>query len=71
MEFLKYARARSGMTQQDLANVMRVCLTTVSNWECGRVLPRKRDWELLAQVLGDDTLPSQFAALASKQKGVA
>lgn len=51
-EILKQFRVREGMSQQRLADALRVHRNTISNWECGNELPKTRPTVLtLADVL--------------------
>ena len=59
MEFkdvVKMRRIELGMTQPDLAYVLKVCPATVSLWERGRTKPTFNSLTALSNVLG---LPEQ------------
>ena len=51
-EVLRSRRAEQGLSQFDIANVLRVTQQTVSRWESGEAVPRPRRLAELAAVLG-------------------
>ncbi len=62
---LKEARNRAGLTQQDIADKLKIDRSSVAKWESGEVMPRADKLKQLSEILGctiDDLL--------SEQKGV-
>lgn len=59
--FLKEARAKAKMTQQDVAVALGISVSAVVRWESGKCLPRRRDREALARVLGDESLVAKLS----------
>lgn len=49
-------RKEKNMTQQQLANSLRISNKTISKWECGNGAPDVSLWEELSSVLGADVL---------------
>ncbi|MCM1172112.1 MAG: helix-turn-helix transcriptional regulator [Clostridium sp.] len=47
---LAAARVNAGLTQEDVANIMKVTKRTVINWEHGKVIPSLATTEKLAQI---------------------
>lgn len=50
-ERIKAARKRAGMTQQDLADRLKISYVGVSQWESGRRNPKKGTLERIAEIL--------------------
>lgn len=48
-------RERGGVTQMELARRLGVTQTTISNWEVGRVRPRRQEAERLAALLSEES----------------
>lgn len=49
---LKSARIKAGMTQEQIASLVGVAVTTYSNWELGKREPNVLKIKALARVLG-------------------
>lgn len=49
---IKAIRKTRGLSQQQLADIMNVTRSTISNWECGRRSPHLMELEILANKLG-------------------
>lgn len=49
---LKALRHTKGLTQQDLANILNIKRSTISNYEIGRRSPHLSELQRLAEVLG-------------------
>jgi transcriptional regulator with XRE-family HTH domain len=47
----KETRLRRGLSQAQIATVLKVTVETVSNWECGRSTPTITLWQKLADLL--------------------
>jgi putative transcriptional regulator len=52
MTNLRHHRRARGMRQSDLADLLRVDQTTVSLWENGQALPRRRSAAALQAIFG-------------------
>lgn len=51
---LKAARVNAGLSQQDLANVIGVHVSTIVNWENAKTSPKMTDFEKLCDCLKVD-----------------
>lgn len=49
---LAAARVNAGMTQEDVARVMRVSKSTIVNWEKGKVIPGIPEIEMMSRLYG-------------------
>ena len=49
---IKDARIKIGLNQTELANILKVRPSTISNWESGRVLPSVEKIQTISSVLG-------------------
>lgn len=47
---LAAARVNAGMTQEDVAKVMKISKTTIVNWEKGRVVPGIPEMEMMSRL---------------------
>lgn len=50
---LKVARARSGLSRHELAELLGVSYTTIANWECGRYAPDLSSLLMMMEVCPD------------------
>ena len=55
-EKLKAARKRTGMSQAELAELIGVTVRSFTDYECGRMIPRMKKIDKLAEALGVTTL---------------
>jgi transcriptional regulator with XRE-family HTH domain len=56
------ARKAAGMTQQDLAEKLRVSVRAVSNWETGEAVPLRSIQESIRRILGAEVAFPKRAA---------
>ncbi len=47
---LAAARVNAGMTQEEVAKVMKISKTTIVNWEKGRVVPGIPEMEMMSRL---------------------
>lgn len=57
---LEAARVNAGLTQKDLAEYLKVTVTTVSNWEKGITEPTATQFRAISEVSG---IPMDFLFL--------
>ena len=50
--YIKHYRERAGMTQNELAQLLRLNQTAVSQWETGETMPSADKLPQLARILG-------------------
>lgn len=62
-------RESKGMSQEDLANILRVRAMTVSRWERGTAMPWPSQWEKIKLQTG--VTPEQLAAFRAGKGAVA
>lgn len=55
-QLILHLRKEKNMTQQQLADSLRISNKTISKWECGNGAPDVSLWEKLSSVLGADVL---------------
>lgn len=55
-QLILHLRKEKNMTQQQLADSLRISNKTISKWECGNGVPDVSLWEELSSVLGADVL---------------
>ncbi len=53
---LKECRKRAGLSQEELASRIGVTQRSLTDYECGRAVPRRRRIERMADILGVTTL---------------
>lgn len=61
---LKEARNKAGLTQQDIADKLKIDRSSVAKWESGEVMPRADKLKQLSEILG-----CTIDNLLSEQKG--
>lgn len=49
---LRNWRERHGLSQQAVADMLKVDDLTVSRWECGHTEPQKRHWDQIERITG-------------------
>lgn len=47
---LAAARVNAGMTQEDVAGMMRISKQTLLNWEKGKVIPKPAQLEMMCRI---------------------
>ena len=47
---LAAARVNAGLTQLDVANLMKLSKQTIVNWESGKVIPKIAQLEMLSRI---------------------
>lgn len=52
MNKLKACRERASLTQQELADILKVDRSAISKWETGEFLPRAEKLPAIAEALG-------------------
>lgn len=52
MNKLKACRERASMTQQELADILKIDRSAISKWETGEFLPRTEKLPAIAKALG-------------------
>jgi len=50
-------RKAQGATQQDLADALNVSQSTITDWERGKTRPRRRLFERITNILGEEIIP--------------
>lgn len=61
---LKEARSKAGLTQQDIADKLKVDRSSVAKWESGEAMPRVDKLKQLSEILGctiDELLSAPIA----------
>lgn len=58
---LPVMRAQAGLSQRDLADLVGVTATTISNWERGTSQPRGQTLARLQSIIGGDSVPGPVA----------
>ena len=57
------ARVNAGLTQEDVARIMKISKATIINWEKGRIIPKPAQFKMYCEVVGIDedliSLPSR------------
>jgi transcriptional regulator with XRE-family HTH domain len=53
-ELICAARCRRGLSQLEMAELLGVCVSTLSRWETGKTVPYQADVEALAEALAID-----------------
>lgn len=57
------ARVNAGLTQEDVAKIMKISKATIINWEKGRIIPKPAQFKMYCEVVGIDedliSLPSR------------
>lgn len=47
---LAAARVNAGMTQQNVADIMKVSKNTIINWEKGKVIPKPAEIKMMSSI---------------------